>query len=67
MQGTQELLADASVNLNVGEIDAASSDRQGPMSISELTVNVAQNLREAMSEIEAFAKDLGVELPKAQS
>jgi type I restriction enzyme M protein len=62
----KKLLADTSVNLNVGEIDAASSDGQGPMSISELTVNVAQNLREAMSEIEAFAKELGVELPKAQ-
>ncbi|MCE4948751.1 type I restriction-modification system subunit M [Streptomyces albulus] len=61
-----KLLAHESVNLNVGEIAMLPAEGQGPTSIAELTLSVAKNLRNTLSEIEAFAKDLGVELPKAE-
>ncbi|MFD9371371.1 N-6 DNA methylase [Streptomyces sp. NPDC060020] len=58
-----KLLTDESVGLNVGLIDLPVSEDEKAASIDELTAGVAQKIRVALSEIEAFARDLGVELP----
>ncbi|MYT31708.1 class I SAM-dependent DNA methyltransferase [Streptomyces sp. MspMP-M5] len=59
---TGPLLSDPAVNLDIGLIDPATSDS---VSIPELTASVASDLRAALSEIEAFAEELGVDLTMA--
>ncbi|MCW7986887.1 DNA methyltransferase [Streptomyces platensis subsp. clarensis] len=57
------ILADETVSLHIGLIDPAESEAEGAQSPSELTLAVAKDLREALTEIEALAQELGVELP----
>ncbi|KQW09522.1 class I SAM-dependent DNA methyltransferase [Streptomyces sp. Root369] len=60
----RELLADQRVSLDIGLLDPSASEAGEPPSIEQLTVSAADDLRQALAEIEAFAQELGVELPE---
>ncbi|MER6250001.1 class I SAM-dependent DNA methyltransferase [Streptomyces sp. NPDC001584] len=60
---SDKLLADETVNLDIGLIDPAESEAEANQSPGALTLAVAKDLRGALSEIEALAEELGVELP----
>lgn len=58
-----ELLAQKQVNLDIARLSPEASAAKEPQtSIDELTRSVAEDLRSALSEIEAFAQELGVDL-----
>ncbi|MFB8205533.1 class I SAM-dependent DNA methyltransferase [Kitasatospora purpeofusca] len=63
----EKLLADESVDLNVGLIDSSVSENEQAVPIEELTAGVAQKLKGALSDIEAFAGGLGVELSSVEA
>ena len=58
----RELLADERVSLDIGLLDPSASEAGESPSIEQLTVSVADDLRRALAEIEAFAEELGVDL-----
>ncbi|MFF0790058.1 N-6 DNA methylase [Streptomyces spiralis] len=58
-----ELVATKDVNLDIGLIAPEDEDAAAPKSLTELTLALSADLREALAELEHLATDLDVELP----
>jgi type I restriction enzyme M protein len=58
-----ELLAQKQVNLDIARLSPeASAANEAPVSIDALTRSVAGDLSSALAEIEAFAREIGIDL-----